>query len=40
MLIMLALGGSWNWTQAAGAAIVILGVLVAQDMLGRRAWSG
>jgi drug/metabolite transporter (DMT)-like permease len=39
MVIMLALGGIWNWTQAAGAAIVILGVLVAQDMLGRRAWS-
>lgn len=40
MLITLALGGAWNWMQAAGAATVILGVLVAQDMLTRRAWSG
>lgn len=39
MLIMLGLGGSWNWMQVVGAAIVILGVVVAQDMLGRRAWS-
>ncbi len=40
MVITLALGGLWNWTQALGAAIVILGVLVAQDILGRRSWSG
>jgi drug/metabolite transporter (DMT)-like permease len=38
MLITLALGGTWNWVQAAGAAIVILGVLVAQGMFAR--WTG
>lgn len=37
MLILLALGGSWNWPQAIGAAIVGLAVLVAQDLLRRRA---
>ena len=30
MVLMLALGGGWSWPQAAGAAIVGLGVLVAQ----------
>lgn len=35
MLIMLALGGSWSWAQAAGAAIVALGVLLAQAGPGR-----
>ncbi|NAZ36761.1 DMT family transporter [Rubellimicrobium sp. CFH 75288] len=30
MLVMLALGGTWSWPQAAGAAIVALGVAVAQ----------
>lgn len=33
MVITLALGGAWNWTQAIGAAIVILGVMAAQGML-------
>lgn len=33
MLITFALGGAWNWAQAIGAAIVVLGVLVAQGML-------
>jgi drug/metabolite transporter (DMT)-like permease len=38
MLITFALGGAWNWMQAAGAALVVLGVLVAQGMvLPRRA---
>ena len=36
MLITFALGGSWNWAQAAGAAIVVLGVAVAQGVLPRR----
>lgn len=40
MLIMLTLGGSWSWMQCLGAAIVILGVLMAQEMLTRKAWSG
>lgn len=30
MLILLALGGDWSWPQAIGAAIVALGVVVAQ----------
>jgi drug/metabolite transporter (DMT)-like permease len=32
MLITFALGGSWNWTQAIGAAVVVLGVAVAQGL--------
>lgn len=36
MLIMLTLGGSWNWPQAIGAAIVVAGVCVAQGMLSFR----
>ena len=36
MLITFALGGSWNWAQAAGAAMVVLGVAVAQGFLTRR----
>ena len=36
MLISFALGGTWNWAQAAGAAIVVLGVAVAQGVLPRR----
>lgn len=30
MLILLAMGGGWSWVQAAGAAVVVLGVLLAQ----------
>lgn len=30
MIIMVVLGESWNWTQAAGAAIVGLGVILSQ----------
>lgn len=33
MLILFALGGTWNWTQAGAAAVVGLGVLVAQGVL-------
>lgn len=38
MLILFALGGSWSWRQASGAALVGLGVLAAQNLLspGRR----
>lgn len=34
MIFAVVLGAPWNWAQAAGAAIVVLGVLIAQ---GRRA---
>ena len=30
MLILVAIGGAWSWPQAIGAAIVALGVVVAQ----------
>jgi drug/metabolite transporter (DMT)-like permease len=33
MLITFAMGGSWNWLQAAGAAIVVLGVCIAQGLI-------
>lgn len=33
MLIVFAIGGEWNWTQAASAVIVGLGVLIAQGMI-------
>lgn len=33
MAILFALGGSWNWMQALGAAIVGIGVLVAQGVI-------
>lgn len=33
MIIMFAFGSPWNWAQAIGAAIVGLGVLVAQGIL-------
>lgn len=33
MLILFAFGGLWDWSQAAAAAIVGLGVLVAQEMI-------
>ena len=32
-LFLFALGGGWNWIQALGAVIVVLGVLVAQGLL-------
>ncbi|MEX0284662.1 MAG: DMT family transporter [Paracoccaceae bacterium] len=36
MLIMLAMGDSWDWTKATGAAIVGLGVIIAQSRPRRR----
>jgi len=33
MLILFALGGPWNWTQAAAALLVGVGVLIAQGVL-------
>ena len=30
MLIVLAMGGSWDWMQALGAAVLAIGVVVAQ----------
>lgn len=33
MVILLALGGTWSWLQAGGAALVALGVLVAQGLI-------
>ena len=33
MVILFAFGGQWNWFQAIGAAIVGLGVLIAQGIL-------
>lgn len=36
MLILFALGGSWNWWQALGAALVAIGVLAAQNIFSRR----
>jgi drug/metabolite transporter (DMT)-like permease len=32
MLILFALGGAWNWTQAAAALVVAVGVLIAQGV--------
>ena len=33
MLILFAMGGAWQWTQALAAAVVGLGVLVAQGVV-------
>ena len=33
MLILFAMGGVWNWTQAFAAAIVGFGVLIAQGVI-------
>ena len=33
MLILFAAGGAWNWTHALAAAIVGLGVLIAQGVI-------
>jgi hypothetical protein len=33
MIILFALGGEWRWSQALAAAIVGLGVLVAQGLI-------
>jgi drug/metabolite transporter (DMT)-like permease len=36
MLILFALGGAWNWTQTIAAAVVGLGVLIAQGVFSQR----
>jgi drug/metabolite transporter (DMT)-like permease len=36
MLIVFLAGGLWDWQRALGAAVVVLGVLVAQGMFGTR----
>lgn len=36
MIFLVMLGGSWSWTQALAATIVVLGVLVAQGRMPRR----
>lgn len=33
MIILFLLGGAWNWTQALAAAVVGLGVLIAQGLI-------
>ncbi|MES2144229.1 MAG: DMT family transporter [Pseudomonadota bacterium] len=33
MLIVFALGGPWNWWQAAGAVVVVTGAMVAQGLV-------
>lgn len=40
MLMAVALGGAWNWWQAAGAALVGLGVVVAQGLPRRKRPEG
>ncbi|NUB42906.1 DMT family transporter [Fertoebacter nigrum] len=37
MLFLYALGGSWEWMQVLGAAIVGFGVIIAQGLMPRRA---
>ncbi len=39
MIIIFALGGAWSWPQAAGAAIVGIGVLIAQGILPLTPWK-
>lgn len=36
MLMVFVLGGPWNWAQTFGAAIVVIGALVAQGLIGRQ----
>lgn len=36
MLIVFAVGGAWVWAQAIGAAVVVVGVLIAQGVIGGR----
>lgn len=33
MTIMFLLGGGWNWAQALGAGVVVVGVLIAQGLI-------
>ncbi|WP_374643795.1 DMT family transporter [Tabrizicola sp.] len=37
MVIVFLLGGAWNWWQTLGAAIVVLGALIAQGLLIRES---
>jgi drug/metabolite transporter (DMT)-like permease len=37
MLMVFALGGPWSWLQTLGAVIVVLGALVAQELIGKPA---
>jgi hypothetical protein len=30
MLILLVLGGDWNWQQAFGALVLVFGVMISQ----------
>lgn len=36
MLIVFLIGGPWSWLQTVGAAIVVVGALFAQGLIGRR----
>ena len=38
MLIVFLAGGSWSWQRAAGAAVVVLGVLIAQGLVRVPKW--
>lgn len=40
MLIALGFGGTWQWMQAIGAAVVVLGVMIAQGLLRLPARQG
>lgn len=37
MLMVFLLGGPWSWLQTLGAAIVVTGALIAQDLIGQRS---
>jgi drug/metabolite transporter (DMT)-like permease len=37
MLMVFALGGPWSWLQTLGAAVVVIGALIAQGLIGRPA---
>ena len=39
VIVVLFLGESWNWLQAAGAALVTIGVLLAQSASRQQATS-
>ncbi|MGL4235895.1 DMT family transporter [Tabrizicola sp.] len=36
MLMVFLIGGPWNWWQTLGAAIVVIGALVAQGLIGKQ----
>lgn len=37
MLMVFLLGGPWSWLQTLGAAVVVIGALIAQGLIGRPA---